>query len=174
MVIKLQIPGMVRVSDIINHSHIILVYAGPVFTDATKMANIKNVRNCDQFKNNLIVQRAFGDICLAYQLHIRCELEIERQRLRMQEEKLMQDREQEIERVRAALQEKDQQEAKLDRQIEEERRKKKEEVEEERRNNEAAINALEATFDKEREDLQKKLKASEDCKPTPQQHFQIT
>ena len=70
-----------------------------------------HVRNSEQFQDNLVVQKKFGDICLAYQLHIRSESYM---KMQQQTENFEEEREQYKKQVREDL--------------EDETRKKKQEV----------------------------------------------
>ena len=121
---------------------------------------MKFVRNSEQFQDSLIVQKNFGDICLAYQLHIRDENQMDMQQQRKdfekerehyenqshmemqrQRENFEKEREQYETRVKEALQDWEKREAEL---VEEGRKK-------------------ETDFDREREDLKEKLRNAEQC-----------
>ena len=134
----------------------LLFHLGAVFTESSKFAKIKIVRNSRQFQGNLTVQNAFGDICLAYQRHMRCELQDEKDQyhteMQQQRENFEQEREQYETRVREALQEREKREAELMAEVEDEKRKRGEE-----------IDALKGDFDAEREDLKEKLRKAEQC-----------
>ena len=110
---------------------------------------MKHVRNSEQFQDNLVVQKEFGDICLAYQLHIRNESHVEMQQ---QRECFEEEREQYEKRVKEALQDWKKKEAELMGEVEEGRRKK-----------EAEIDSLKTNFDAEREELKEKLRNAEQC-----------
>lgn len=134
-------------------------FLGAVFTEGTKFAKMTHVRNSEQYRDNLIVQKAFGDICLAYQLHIRNELQNEKDQFHMemqqQRENFEQEREQYKKRVKEALQDREKKEAELRAEVEDEKRRKKQE-----------IDALRGSFDAEREDLKEKLRNAEQCECT--------
>ena len=123
-------------------------YPGAVFSESSKFANIKLVRDSRQFQDNLVVQKAFGDICLGYQRHMRCELQLEKDQfhkdIQQQREIFEQEREQYETRVKEVLQDREKIEAEL-----------RGEVEEGRRN-----------FNIEREELKEKLKNAEQCEWT--------
>ena len=102
------------------------------------------------------MQKAFGDICLGYQLHMRCELQLEKDQfhveIQQQRENFEQERELYEQRVKEALQEREKKETELKAEVEEERRKKEQE-----------IDTLKGDFDAEREDLKEKLRNAEQC-----------
>ena len=131
--------------------------SGAVFTESSKFAKMNHVRNSERFRDNLIVQRAFGDICLAYQLHIRNELQNEKDQfhreIQQQRENFEHERGQYEQRVKGVLQEREQREVELVAKIEEEKR-----------NKDAEIDALKVDFDAEREELKEKLRNAEQCK----------
>lgn len=129
---------------------------------------MKLVRNSEQFQDNLIVQKNFGDICLAYQLHIRNKnhMDMQQQRedfekekeqyeneshmeMQQQRENFEKDREQYETRVKEAIQDREKIEAEL--------------VEKERRKKEIEIASLKVNFDAEREGLEEKLRNAEQC-----------
>ena len=156
---------------------IISFISGQIFSEGSKFANIRLVRDSKQFQDNLVVQKAFGDICLGYQRHSRSKLELEKDQLHVdmqqqrekfekeremyetrvkeshmemqkQREDFEKGREQYEMRVKEALQDLEKREAEL-----------KGEVEEERRKN----NSLKADFDTDREGLKEKLRNAEQC-----------
>jgi hypothetical protein len=143
--------------DYFNH-----VILGAVFAEGTKVAKMTHVRNSERFQDNAIVQKNFGDICLAYQLHIRDKNQIDLQqqredfeeyetRIKTSHMEIQQQREEEREqyetRVKEALQEQEKRTAEL--------------VEEERRKKEAEIDSLKANFDAEMEGLKEKFRNAE-------------
>lgn len=103
------------------------------------------------------MQRAFGYICLAYQLHIRSELQNEKDQFytefQQQRERFKQEREEELKRVKEAFQLREQQEA-----------EHVARMEMEIKNKEVEINALKENFDAEREDLKERLRNAEQRK----------
>ena len=113
---------------------------------------MKHVRHSKQFQDNLIVQREFGDICIAYQIHIRNESQAEMQRER---ERFEQEKEQYEQRVKEALRDGEKREAEL-----------RSEVEEGRRKAETEIDSLKANFDTEREELKERIRTAEQCECT--------
>ena len=42
--------------------------------DSVRLSRVGRIRNSQDFKSSLPVHKAYGDICLAYQLHLRDEL----------------------------------------------------------------------------------------------------
>ena len=74
-----------------------------MFTDSTRFGRIGSIRKSKKFEKSLPVHKAFGDICLAYQLHMRCELnqaEKERDELREALDQQRETFEQEKENIR--------------------------------------------------------------------------
>ena len=77
-----------------------------MFTDSTRFGRIGSIRKSKTFEKSLPVHKAFGDICLAYQLHMRCELnqaEKERDELREALDQQREAFEQEKENIRQGV-----------------------------------------------------------------------
>ena len=55
-----------------HDSCVAIIHTGPIFTDSEKFSRIGNIRK--KFEDNLCIQKRYGDICLAYQLHMRDQL----------------------------------------------------------------------------------------------------
>lgn len=113
------------------------------------------VRNSERFQDNLIVQKAFGGICLAYQLHIRNESQKEKDQfhveMKQQRVNFEREREQCEKRVKEALQEEEKRRAAL-----------VAEIEEERKRNEEEIGALKERFCAEQEQLRRANQCEDD------------
>jgi hypothetical protein len=50
-----------------------MFYSGAVFSEISNFVKFKHVRDSRKFQDNLVVQKAYGDICLAHERQKRCE-----------------------------------------------------------------------------------------------------
>ena len=118
------------------------------------------VRNSEPFQDNLIVQKNFGDICLAYQLHIRNESHMDMQQQREDFEK---EREQYENQSHMELQQQredfEKEREQYETRVKEALQNREAELVEEGRKKEMEIDSLKADL----EELKEKLRNAEQC-----------